>query len=52
MCSGALSGWRAATGAYGEEGSFRSVADVVDSDSLTKVRSFKQQLKAAAAAPS
>jgi len=43
-------GWREAAGAYGEEGSYRSVADIVDEDSLTKVRSFKQQLKAAAKA--
>ena len=41
-------GWRQATGVYGEEGSFRSVADVVDTESLTKVRSYKQQMKAAA----
>jgi len=45
-------GWREATGAYGEDGSFRSVADVVDGDSLRKVRTFKQQMKAAAKAKS
>ncbi len=44
------SGWRAAAGAYGEAGSFRSVADVVDDASLTKVRDFKKQAKAAAKA--
>ncbi len=43
-------GWRAAAGAYGEPGSFRSVADVVDRASLTKVREFKKQAKAAAKA--
>jgi uncharacterized HhH-GPD family protein len=43
-------GWREATGAYGEQGSFRSVADVVDDASLQKVRSFKKQMKAAAKA--
>jgi uncharacterized HhH-GPD family protein len=43
-------GWRAAAGNYGDEGSFRSVADVVDSASLTKVREFKKQAKAAAKA--
>jgi uncharacterized HhH-GPD family protein len=43
-------GWRAAAGAYGDDGVFRSVADVVDDASLTKVRSYKQQLKAAAKA--
>jgi uncharacterized HhH-GPD family protein len=41
-------GWREAAGAYGEDGSFRSVADVVDDTSLKKVRAFKQQMKAAA----
>ena len=40
-------GWREAAGAYGEEGSRRSVADVVDATSLGEVRSYKQQMKAA-----
>jgi len=43
-------GWREAAGAYGEEGSHRSVADIVDSASLTKVREYKQAMKAAAKA--
>ncbi|HKF33179.1 MAG TPA: hypothetical protein VKB37_12505, partial [Jatrophihabitantaceae bacterium] len=43
-------GWRAAAGAYGHDGVHRSVADVVDDASLTKVRSYKQQVKAAAKA--
>jgi uncharacterized HhH-GPD family protein len=43
-------GWREAAAAYGEDGSFRSVADVVDDASLQKVRSFKKQAKAAAKA--
>ncbi|NJC68362.1 Fe-S cluster assembly protein HesB [Planosporangium thailandense] len=43
-------GWREAAGGYGEEGSFRSVADIVDEASLAKVRSYKQQMKAAAKA--
>jgi uncharacterized HhH-GPD family protein len=43
-------GWRAAAGDYGQEGCFRSVADVVDAPSLGKVRAFKQQMKAAAKA--
>jgi uncharacterized HhH-GPD family protein len=43
-------GWREAAGAYGEEGSYRSVADIVDDDSLVKVREFKQAMKAAAKA--
>ena len=37
-------------GAYGNEGEFRSVADVVDVESLQKVRAFKKQAKAAAKA--
>ena len=41
-------GWREAIGPYAEEGSFRSVADVVDPDSLQKVRDFKKAAKAAA----
>ena len=44
------SGWREAAGSYGEEGSYRSVADIVDGASLTKVREYKQALKAAAKA--
>lgn len=40
-------GWREAIGPYAEEGSFRSVADVVDPDSLQKVRDFKKAAKAA-----
>ena len=43
-------GWRQAAGDYGTGGSFRSVADVIDADSLVKVRAFKQQQKAAARA--
>ena len=38
-------GWREAAGAYGDDGSFRSVADVVDA-SLVRVREFKQAAKA------
>jgi uncharacterized HhH-GPD family protein len=41
-------GWREAAGAYGEEGSRRSVADVVDQVSLGEVRSYKQEQKRAA----
>lgn len=41
-------GWRAAAGSYGDEGSFRSVADIVSPESLTKVREFKRAAKAAA----
>lgn len=41
-------GWQAAAGLYGETGSYRSVADIVDASSLTKVREFKKAAKAAA----
>lgn len=40
-------GWQAAAGPYAQDG-YRSVADVVDADSLARVREFKQQQKAAA----
>ena len=43
-------GWREAAGAYGEEGSRRSVADIVDRASLLEVRANKQAAKAAAKA--
>lgn len=46
------SGWREAAGAYGEEGSYRSVADIVDPPSLAKVRETKRAAKAAAKAAS
>ena len=43
-------GWREAAGPFGERTSYRSVADIVDADSLARVRAFKQGLKAAAKA--
>jgi uncharacterized HhH-GPD family protein len=43
-------GWREAAGAYGDEGSYRSVADIVSPDSLAKVREHKRAMKAAAKA--
>jgi uncharacterized HhH-GPD family protein len=43
-------GWREAAGGYGVDGSFKSVADIVDGDSLAKVRSYKKEMKAAAKA--
>lgn len=43
-------GWREAAGHYGEDGSYLSVADIVDPDSLVKVRASKQAAKAAAKA--
>ncbi|QLE73131.1 Fe-S cluster assembly protein HesB [Streptomyces rectiverticillatus] len=41
-------GWREAAGAYGEEGSYRSVADITGPESLAKVREHKQEMKRAA----
>ncbi len=38
-------GWEQAAGAYAEAGSFRSVADVVDAESLDRVRAFKKEQK-------
>ncbi|MFB9377658.1 HhH-GPD-type base excision DNA repair protein [Kineococcus gynurae] len=43
-------GWREAAGEYGEEGSRRSVADIVDPTSLAEVRATKQEIKRAAKA--
>ena len=40
-------GWREAAGAYGDEGSHRSVADITGPESLAEVRRFKQDQKAA-----
>lgn len=45
-------GWREAAGTFGAEGTFHSVADIVDEESLGKVRAHKQQVKAAAKAAS
>ena len=41
-------GWREASAPYGEDGAFRSVADIVSPESLVKVRAHKQAMKAAA----
>lgn len=41
-------GWRDASAPYGEEGSYRSVADIVSPESLTLVREHKRAAKAAA----
>lgn len=43
-------GWREAAGAYGDEGSLRSVADVTSRETLLEVRAYKQEMKAAAKA--
>lgn len=40
-------GWREAAAPYGEQGSFASVADIVDDDSLQRVRVTKKSVKAA-----
>ncbi|GHH06220.1 HhH-GPD-type base excision DNA repair protein [Streptomyces lanatus] len=46
----APAGWREAAGAYGEQESYRSVADITGPESLLKVRAHKQEMKAAAKA--
>ena len=43
-------GWQEAAGDYGKAGTYMSVADIVDAESLGKVRTFKQEKKAAAKA--
>ncbi len=45
-------GWAEVAGDYAEDGSFRSVADVVDATSLERVRAFKKEKKRGAAASS
>lgn len=50
QCGLQAPGWREAAGHYGQEGSFLSVADIVDPESLAKVRASKQAAKAAAKA--
>ena len=51
QCGLTASGWREAAGAYGEDGSFRSVADIVDPDSLTRVRETKRAARQRSADP-
>jgi uncharacterized HhH-GPD family protein len=41
-------GWREAAGHYGDDGSFRSIADVTSAETMVKVREFKKAQKAAA----
>ena len=43
-------GWREAAGDYGPDDAFRSIADVVDDESLQRVRETKKAMKAAAKA--
>lgn len=45
-------GWRSAAGEFGADGVFRSVADIVDGESLIKVRETKKAVKAEAKAKS
>jgi len=40
-------GWREAAGPYGEEGAFRSVADITSPETLARVRENKRAAKAA-----
>jgi uncharacterized HhH-GPD family protein len=40
-------GWREACAPFGEDGSFRSVADITDAQTLDRVRDYKKQMKAA-----
>ena len=48
QCGFSGAGWREAAGAYGEAGSFRSVADIVSPGTLLVVREHKRAAKAAA----
>jgi uncharacterized HhH-GPD family protein len=41
-------GWQEAAGKFGKQGTFMSVADIVDPESLGRVRAYKQEMKAAA----
>jgi uncharacterized HhH-GPD family protein len=41
-------GWEKAAGKFGQPGTYMSVADIVDRESLGRVRAYKQQMKAAA----
>ena len=41
-------GWEEAAGRFGEPGTYLSVADIVDAESLGRVRAYKAQMKAAA----
>lgn len=45
QCAVTPEGWREACGEYGDDDARRSVADVVDADTLADVRAFKQQQK-------
>ena len=43
-------GWEEAAGRFGRPGTYMSVADIVDAESLGRVRAYKQEMKAAAKA--
>ena len=43
-------GWREASGDFGADKSYKSVADITDGKSLEKVRAYKKEMKAAAKA--
>jgi uncharacterized HhH-GPD family protein len=47
QCGLQAKGWREAAGPYGQESAFLSVADIVDPESLQRVRANKQAAKAA-----
>ncbi|MHC6220781.1 HhH-GPD-type base excision DNA repair protein [Arthrobacter sp. MMS24-S77] len=47
QCGLRAEGWREAAAPYGQESAFLSVADIVDPESLRKVRASKQAAKAA-----
>lgn len=48
QCGFSGAGWREASAPYGEEGSFRSVADITSPETLLEVREAKRAAKAAA----
>ncbi|HKJ11004.1 MAG TPA: HhH-GPD-type base excision DNA repair protein [Ornithinimicrobium sp.] len=50
QCGLQAAGWREAAGDYGQDGTTMSIADVVDEDSLDRVRQWKKEKKAAAKA--
>ena len=50
QCGLKAEGWREVAGHYGQADAYLSVADIVDPDSLVKVRASKQAAKAAAKA--
>jgi uncharacterized HhH-GPD family protein len=41
-------GWEEAAGRFGQPGTYLSIADIVDAESLGRVRAYKKQMKAAA----